>query len=354
MDLNSWKETAIRHPNRERRCEALHQIVGDLGKHSQVIELLFQRAREDEYWRARTTAIQLLADIADHDKRTTSFFVACVVEDVDSRVRSTAVETLPRIWSQRESKLRQTLLNWGLSSKFPDVRQTAILAICEKFRDRSVLNLLLDRAEKDPDPIVRLAAIESLVRDWRDDSKVFSILCKRAERDDDPDVKRAASGVALRNVRIFLSYSHYDSRYAKLLVDYLSGELKRDGIELWWDERIVTGSVWDNEIRARIRESHIALVLVSQRFLSSDYCQKVEVRNFLRQRRSEGMVIFPIILSACAWQNYDWLGGTQALPSGDRNLKSHYRNTGKRAELFYRILLHLQQVAREIRRDGRV
>jgi len=62
------------------------------------------------------------------------------------------------------------------------------------------------------------------------------------------------------------------------------------------------------------------------------------------------MVIFPIILSACAWESYDWLSETQVLPIGGRNLKSHYRALGKREELFYKILIHLQQVAREIRR----
>lgn len=135
----------------------------------------------------------------------------------------------------------------------------------------------------------------------------------------------------------------------KLILEYVSRELGRDGIELWWDERIVTGSLWDNEIKAKIRESHIALVLVSQSFLNSDYCQKVEIRSFMQKRKSEGMVIFPIILSACLWDYYEWLSTTQFLPPGDKNLKSHYQGPGKREELFLRILVQLREVAREIR-----
>ena len=45
-------------------------------------------------------------------------------------------------------------------------------------------------------------------------------------------------------------------------------------------------------------ESDIALVLVSQTFVNSNYCQKVEVQSFLRQRRSSGMAIFPIIMTS--------------------------------------------------------
>ena len=63
------------------------------------------------------------------------------------------------------------------------------------------------------------------------------------------------------------------------------------------------GEYWDelpeaHRVFFRLSESDIALVLVSQAFLNSHYCQKVEVQSFLRQRRSRGMVIFPIIMTS--------------------------------------------------------
>ena len=189
--------------------------------------------------------------------------------------------------------------------------------MCDRFRVAPVvIELLVDRALNDAGPIVRMVAVEALIRDWREDPKVFSLLGERAQADSDPDVRRAASKVVLPKIMVFVSYSHKDKKYAERLVEYVAGELRRDGIELWWDERILTGSLWDNEIKAKIRESHIALILISHSFLNSDYCLRVEVQSFLRQRRSQGMIVFPIILSACAWQSYDWLSETQALPTG--------------------------------------
>jgi hypothetical protein len=352
MDIQSLEAVVRDHPNKDRRCEALHELVSRYGICPNVVGLLRGRAQSDDYWRARAIALQLLADISDKGASLCDLVTECVVRDTDSRVRSTAVEILPRIWSKTVADLRNTLFEFAWSSPYADVRQTALLSACEQFRnDNAVRELLHRQAEADSDPIVRLVAVESLVRDWRDDPAIFSFLCERAMKDIDADVRRAAGGVTLPKVRVFVSYSHRDAVYAKLIIEYLSGELKRDAIELWWDEGILTGNLWDNEIKTRIRESQIALALISQGFLNSNYCQKVEIRNFLRQRRSEGLVIFPLILSACAWKDYDWLSETQALPTNDRNLKSHYKAVGMREELFYRVLIHLQQVARELRRD---
>lgn len=111
------------------------------------------------------------------------------------------------------------------------------------------------------------------------------------------------------SVKVFIAYSHQDKKYLQddSLLSYLKG-LEGDGeVEFWSDERITTGDLWDDEIKAKIRESQIALLLISQAFLNSQYIKKVEISQFLRQRKTEGMVLFPIILSPCEWERHDWL-----------------------------------------------
>ncbi|MGD2115410.1 MAG: AAA family ATPase, partial [Acidobacteriota bacterium] len=154
-------------------------------------------------------------------------------------------------------------------------------------------------------------------------------------------------------VRIFVSYSHKDSEYLRddSLLGFLRGLEQDEGVEIWTDERIGTGSLWDEEIRERIASSHIALVLVSQAFLDSAYCREVELREFLERRRRDGMLIFPVILSPSEWERHDWLASHQFLPGGDETIEENYQEPGRRKRLFLRIRRDLRSVIDQARRS---
>ena len=154
-------------------------------------------------------------------------------------------------------------------------------------------------------------------------------------------------------ITVFVSYSHQDAGYLKddSLLGYLSG-LKKEGVEFWSDKALLSGDRWDPEIQTRIREAHIALVLVSQMFLNSSYCTEVEITGFLEQRRQAGLIIIPIILSACDWQRHEWLTSTQFLPTGDETVEEHYTDSGRRKKLFNQILNDLRAQIERVRRDA--
>lgn len=138
--------------------------------------------------------------------------------------------------------------------------------------------------------------------------------------------------------RIFVSYSHKDRRQKEKIVDALQS-LHRDGLaELWSDQRISLGASWDEEIRTRIEQSDIALVLVSTEFLNSPYCRRVEIAKFLELRRNRGLRIVPVILFDCDWKNEPWLAATQAYPGGDRTLFGHHRGRAAMASALQGLL----------------
>src|SRR5947208_4052000 len=112
----------------------------------------------------------------------------------------------------------------------------------------------------------------------------------------------------MSGVRVFVSYSHADAQYLDKgsLMSFLRG-LEGEGVEFWTDRRIVAGDEWDDEIRSGMAQADIALVLVSQSFLDSDYCSSVEIAEFLERRRDSGLVILPVILSPCEWERHSWL-----------------------------------------------
>ena len=155
----------------------------------------------------------------------------------------------------------------------------------------------------------------------------------------------------MASVRIFICYSHRDSEYLApdSLLGFLRGLEGEEDVELWCDQRIETGALWDDQIKRRLVESDIALVLVSQSFLDSAYCTNIEMQTFLARRREDGMILFPILLSPCEWERRDWLAATQCLPGGDETIEEHYSEPAKQKRLFLRIRKELRDAVTRVR-----
>ena len=151
-------------------------------------------------------------------------------------------------------------------------------------------------------------------------------------------------------VRVFVSYSHADAQYLgkDSLMGFLRG-LENENVTFWMDREIQAGELWDDVIKANIQAADIALVLVSQSFLDSYYCQKVETQSFLTQKKH----LFPIILSPCEWKRHDWLSSRQFLPGGDETLLEHYTEPGPRLRLFLKIREQIRHRAELIRQAAK-
>ncbi len=106
-----------------------------------------------------------------------------------------------------------------------------------------------------------------------------------------------------RNI-VFVGYSHQDEDAKNELEKHL-GVLA--SIDLWSDDRIGAGADWEEEIYKAIGEAKVAILLVSANFLNSKFILQKEVPKLLKRRDEEGLVIFPVIATACAWRRVDWL-----------------------------------------------
>ena len=148
-------------------------------------------------------------------------------------------------------------------------------------------------------------------------------------------------------LKVFVSYSHKDAGYLNddALLGFLKG-LKKEGVEFWTDANIRTGEKWDEVIKTNLQDSHIALALVSQWFLDSEYCQDVEIRSLLENRAH----LFPIIISACEWRRHEWLSSRQFLPGGDETVEADYADPGRRKALYHEIRQQLRERIDIIRR----
>jgi hypothetical protein len=74
--------------------------------------------------------------------------------------------------------------------------------------------------------------------------------------------------------------------------------LSRIGIELWIDTDIRTGEGWNRQIDAAIARSGVALLLISPRFLFSDYIRERELPALHAHR----VRLAPILVGACPYE----------------------------------------------------
>lgn len=149
----------------------------------------------------------------------------------------------------------------------------------------------------------------------------------------------------VERVRVFVSYAEEDIAY--LEDDSLLGVLKESRKMRFWSDRDLKGSdLWDEVIKDQIKKSEIALVLVSEHFLGSEYCMNVEIRSFLGMDKP----IFPVMLRRCKWRNHEWLNNRQHIPQGDETIEDNYADPEDRTLIFEKIRKDLGEQAEKIRK----
>ncbi|MBD2059038.1 tetratricopeptide repeat protein [Oculatella sp. FACHB-28] len=104
-------------------------------------------------------------------------------------------------------------------------------------------------------------------------------------------------------LQVFISYSHKDEELREELDVHLAN-LKRQGkIGAWHDRAIEAGAEWDAEIKRQLETAEIILLLITPRFVASDYCYDLEMQRAV-QRHDEGSArVIPIIVKPCDWQD---------------------------------------------------
>lgn len=72
--------------------------------------------------------------------------------------------------------------------------------------------------------------------------------------------------------------------------------------KIWHDGKIIAGQLWDDEIKAHLKDAHIILLLVSDYFLDSSYFMGEEYARAIERHKSKEATVIPIIVDHCYWQ----------------------------------------------------
>jgi serine/threonine protein kinase len=121
----------------------------------------------------------------------------------------------------------------------------------------------------------------------------------------------------MQGIKVFFSYSHKDKKLRSELEKYLNHLKRQQLIVGWYDGEIGAGKEWEQEINKHLSEAHIILLLVSQDFMTSDYCYDIEMQKALERHKAGEAQVIPVILRPSIWQDTP-IGKLQALPTGAR------------------------------------
>jgi hypothetical protein len=116
---------------------------------------------------------------------------------------------------------------------------------------------------------------------------------------------------------VFISYAHGDpAEYVDEVQRQLRISLKNlAGFEVWTDDRIGIAEDWDREIRQALDCSACAILLISSRFLDSEYIYEKELPVLLCRAKDEALGLIPLFVSRVPKRSlsveFPYHGGTE-------------------------------------------
>lgn len=116
-------------------------------------------------------------------------------------------------------------------------------------------------------------------------------------------VKAAIKGAkpAVRNVRLFISYSHIDEANQKKLDTSLT-PLRRKGLDTFFDGDIQAGEKLDHAIAKELRAADIFVALLSPDYIHSHYCCDIEYKRAKGRQGRGTLRVVDVVVRDCDWK----------------------------------------------------
>lgn len=111
------------------------------------------------------------------------------------------------------------------------------------------------------------------------------------------------TSAASEPIEVFISYSHKDEDLKDELYIHLANLTRQNKIKPWQDRAIEAGTEWDTEIKARLESAGVILLLITPRFIASEYCFDKEMQRAMERHSTGAARVIPIIMKPCDWQD---------------------------------------------------
>lgn len=125
-----------------------------------------------------------------------------------------------------------------------------------------------------------------------------------------------------RNYRplVFVSYARKDAQLLDSLAVRLDELAERGAIKLFIDTGLEAGDVWLRNIRRSLHNTDVAVLLVSQNFLNSEFISRIELPAIRKAARNRNSKVIPIFLEECDVSEQEWILDHQSPTSLEASL----------------------------------
>ena len=137
-------------------------------------------------------------------------------------------------------------------------------------------------------------------------------------------------------IKIFVSYSHQNSDWVDKngkykLIPWLENQLRRKNVRFWTDDILQEhiGELFEKNIHDNIRDSDIALLLLSQDFSTSDFILDKELPWIKEAFDDNRIKIIPLLISEISKMdrsNISWIFDLQTIPDDKKPIIDYYEN----------------------------
>jgi hypothetical protein len=163
------------------------------------------------------------------------------------------------------------------------------------------------------------------------------------------------TGSQQEETRIFVSYAREDTKWLDKsnphnLIPYLVESLRRHNVTFWFDKELKGGDVFERHIGKEIDNSQIALLIVSQYFINSEFIENKEMPRIAERARQGKMIVVPVLVEPCDWNDYPFLADRQMVP-GPQPLIDYTESEAEWAKVRFQILDGLKAQVKRMSTD---